>query len=127
LIETQIDVYVRHFHNKQLVKPGQCQRCKQAGGLRWHGSYTRGLIALAKTYSVPIRRLFCSLCRHTFAFLPSFIVKFHRYAREVIRTATAWLGTHTFEAVAERLDNLRNEHESRLATLTLYFWRRKFA
>ena len=85
------------------------------------------MIAFTKTYSVPIERIFCSLCRHTFAFLPLFIVKFHRYAKEVIRTAVAWLKIHTFEAVAERLDNLRSERDGRLATLTLYLWRRKFA
>jgi len=127
LIETQIDEYVRHFHDKHLVKPTQCQRCKQAGGLRWHGSYARDLIAMAKTYSVPIRRLFCTLCRHTFALLPSFIAKFHRYAKDVIRTALAWLKSHTFEATVEHVINrLMIGHERNLAAVTLYLWRRKF-
>ena len=95
--------------------------------MRWHGSYTRGLIALAKTYTVPIRRLLCALCGHTFALLPSFIAKFHRYAKEVIAAALHWLKTHTYEAVADLLSNgpLAREDQD-LAPLTLYFWRRQF-
>jgi hypothetical protein len=87
----------------------------------------RRLIALAKTYSVPVRRLFCTLCHHTFALLPPFISKFHRYAKEVIGTALHWLKTRTYEAVADLLSNGYLAREDRdLAPLTLYFWRRKF-
>jgi hypothetical protein len=95
--------------------------------LRWHGSYVRRLITLVNTYSLPIRRLFCSRCRHTFALIPSFIVKFHRYAKEIIQRAFNWLKTLTFDAVAERLSNdcLARENHN-LAPLTLYLWRRKF-
>jgi hypothetical protein len=88
----------------------------------------RCLIGVAKTYSIPIRRLFCTLCRHTFAFLPSFIAKFHRYAKEVIGTALRWLKTHTYDTVADLLSNgflAREDHD--LAPLTLYFWYRKFS
>ena len=127
MLESQVDEYLRRFQKKQLSKPSQCQLCKQAGCLRWHGSYVRRLIALAKTHSVPIRRLFCTLCGHTFALLPSFIAKFHRYAKDVIRTALAWLKILTYDAVAERLANDHLAREDRgVATLTVYFWRRKF-
>ena len=95
--------------------------------MRWHGSYVRSLIALAATYSIPVRRLFCTLCRHTFALLPSFLIKFHRYAKEVITTALHWLRTRTIEAVAELLTNhLMAGKEHNLATVTLHLWRRKF-
>lgn len=127
LLESTINDYLQRFKEKRLPKPMACEVCKRPGHLRWHGSYTRSLIAFTKTYSVPILRLFCTHCRHTFALLPSFIVKFHRYAKEVIRTAIAWLKSHTFEAVAERLGNLRSERDGRLAILTLYLWRLKFA
>jgi hypothetical protein len=87
----------------------------------------RSLITLAKTYSVPVRRLFCTRCRHTFALLPSFFIKFHRYAKEVITTALHWLSTRTIEAVVELLANhLMTGQEHNLATVTLYHWRRKF-
>jgi hypothetical protein len=95
--------------------------------LRWHGIYTRRLIAIAKTYSVPIRRLYCTLCRHTFALLPPFVLKFHRYAKEIIQSALHWLKTRTYEAVADLLSNgcLAREDQD-LAPLSLYFWQRKF-
>jgi len=127
LLETEIDDYLRSFQEKRLAKPAQCRICKQQGYLRWHGSYVRQLIALANTYSVPIRRLLCSRCRHTFALLPSFIAKFHRYAKEIIQRALDWLKTLTFDVVADRLSNdcLARENHS-LAPLTLYLWRRKF-
>ena len=87
----------------------------------------RRLVALAKSYSIPVRRVFCTLCRHTFALLPSFVSKFHRYAKEVITKALRWLKTRTYETVADLLSNgslSREDHD--LAPLTLYFWRRKF-
>jgi len=69
----------------------------------------------------------CTLCRHTFALLPPFILKFHRYAKEVIGTALHWLMTHTYDAVADLLSNGSLSRENHvLAPLTLYFWRRKF-
>lgn len=83
---------------------------------------------MTKIYTLPIQRLLCTLCHHTFAWLPSFILKFHRYAQEVIHTALAWLKSRTFSAVAEAIANRFPEpKEPALAPLTLYFWRRKFA
>ena len=88
----------------------------------------RGLIALAKNHRLPIRRLLCVLCRHTFALVPDFVFKFHRYAKEVIRSTISWLKSHTYEAVVEILSQAWREPEERnIAVLTLYFWRRKFA
>jgi hypothetical protein len=128
LLETEIDEYSRRFHDKQLPKPTHCQVCKQVGLLQWHGSYVRHLIALAKTYSVPIRRLFCAGCRHTFALLPPFMRKFHRYAAEVITIALRWIQNHPIEKVAEVLTNRFMARQGRnVAPLTLYFWRRTFA
>ena len=87
----------------------------------------RRLVGPTKTYSVPIRRLLCTLCRHTFALLPSFIAKFHRYAKEVIQTALDWLKSHTYEATVDFLVNrLMGGREQNLATVTLHLWRCKF-
>jgi hypothetical protein len=127
LLESKINDYLEGFKKKRPAKPDTCEVCKRCDCLRWHGSYVRDLIALAKTYSIPIRRLFCTLCRHTFALLPSFIVKFHRYAKDVIQTALAWLKSHTFESTVEHLVNrLMTGREHNLAAVTLYLWRRKF-
>ena len=128
LLESQISEYLQGFKEKSPPKPAACEVCKHADCLQWYGTYVRSLIALAKTYSVPIRRLYCTACHHTFALLPSFIRKFHRYAAEVIVTAMRWIKSHTFEKVAEVLTNRFMARQGRnVAPLTLYFWRRKFA
>jgi hypothetical protein len=126
-MESQVQDYLKRLQDKRLPKPVHCHRCGQPGHMRWHGSYVRSLIALATTYSIPVRRLFCTLCRHTFALLPSFLIKFHRYAKEVIVTALHWLRTRTKEAVVEIMANhLMAGPERNLATVTLHLWRRKF-
>lgn len=67
--------------------------------------------------AIPIKRLYCRLCDHTFALLPAFVVKFHRYARAAITTALRALRSHTFEAVS----NLFTERGRRyVAPLTFY-------
>jgi hypothetical protein len=81
------------------------------------------VITLARTWIIPIKRLFCRLCRHTFALLPSFLVKFHRYGRETIKQALQALRSRTFEAVAGLF--MERAHLD-VAPLTLYLWRRKF-
>ena len=87
----------------------------------------RTLITMTMIYRLPIKRVLCTLCRHTFAWLPSFVVKFHRYAKEVILTALHWLKTLTYEAVTDLLVNrLMGDQEHNLATVTLHLWRRKF-
>ena len=127
MLESKINEYLQCFKEKRPPKPTTCEVCERHDCLRWHGSYVRSLISLAKTYSVPIRRLFCTSCRHTFALLPSFIAKFHRYAKEVIRTALTWLKSHTYEATADFLVNrLMVGREHPFATVTLHLWRRKF-
>lgn len=84
----------------------------------------RTLITLAQTHSLPIKRLLCAFCRRTFALLPIFVQKFHRYAKELIRRALRLLKSRTYEAVA---DWFVEEGPRYVAVLTLYFWRRKFA
>lgn len=81
---------------------------------------------MAQTYFISVRRIFCALCRHTFVLLPSFVKKFHRYAKETIRVALRLLKTHTYEAVASMFKK-PDPSQPCLAPLTLYFWRRKFA
>lgn len=126
-MERDIEAYAARFHEERPAKPNRCRRCGCGGPLHWHGRYVRRLITLTKIHALPIRRLFCTLCRRTFALLPPFVVKFHHYAKEVIDTALAWLKSRTYHSVAESIDNGLVETERRgLATLTLYFWRRRF-
>lgn len=123
-IDEKLKDYLSRFQEKRLRKPQQCAGCRCAGHLRWHGFYRRSLITFTQTTSIPIKRLFCALCRHTFALLPDFILKFHRYAKEVIMRALRQLKGQTYDAVASWLMEKINRN---VATLTLYFWRKKFA
>lgn len=123
-IEQRIVAYRSRVEQQQVPKPRVCRICGCVGRLRWHGLYRRTLITLAKTYILPIKRLFCALCRHTFALLPDFALKFHRYAVETIRFALKQLGWCTYEQVAEMFVG---QDDRCLAPLTLHFWRRKFA
>lgn len=129
-IESRIESYRLRLQEKRLAKPGCCQVCKRPSRLRWHGGYTRTLIGMGQTFVLPVKRLLCVICHHTFALLPDFIEKFHRYAKEVIRSALRWLKAQTYEAVAEMIANAFKSEEvpnHDIAPLTLYLWRRKFA
>lgn len=124
-IQRKIQTYLRRLQKKSLPKPSVCPNCRASGGLRWHGHYVRQLIAIATTYSLLIQRISCDNCGQTTGLLPDFVLKFHRYAKEVITLALRKLKTHTYESVAELLISLTQRDN--LATLTLYFWRKKLA
>lgn len=124
VMDSSIAAYLERFEKGRLAKPTCCLICGLRGALRWHGKYKRSIVTLDRTSVIPIKRLFCGLCRRTFALLPSFVAKFHRYAWPVIRTAMQRLRSQTYDAVA---DWLMQSADLNVATLTLYFWRRKFA
>ena len=124
-IEQKAKDYCACVEANRIPKPECCQVCGRAGRLRWRGTYARSLITLAKTYTLPIKRVSCRFCGHTFGLLPGFVMKFYHYARETILYAVRMLRSHTFEAVAGKF--IIEQKNRCLATLTLYFWRRKFA
>lgn len=119
-----VDRYLDMLRSGKLSKPRRCAVCGSRCKLIWHGSYARSVIAIAQTWVIPIKRLYCGLCRHTFALLPSFVVKSHRYARATIAFALRALRSRTFEAVA---DLFMERGQREVSPLTFYFWRRKFA
>ena len=123
-MEEQIRSYLACVQEGRLHKPARCQVCGCSGRLKWHGSYVRTLITLVKTHSLPIKRVLCVFCGCTFAHLPVFVEKFHRYAKELIRRALRLLKSKTYEAVA---DWFVEAGQKNVAVLTLYFWHRKFA
>lgn len=123
-VDEQIRRYCACVHEGRLAKPACCQSCGRSGRLRWHGSYVRTVITLAETHRVTIKRVMCALCGLTFALLPVFIEKFHRYAKALIHRALRLLESRTYEAVA---DWLGLEGQGCVAVLTLHLWRRKFA
>ena len=119
-----IERYLEKVRAGGLEKPSRCAICASANSLSWHGTYLRNLITLTRTWIIPVKRLYCKCCDRTFALLPSFIVKFHRYARAAIKTALRALRSRTFEAVA---DLFMEQGGFDVSPLTFYFWRRKFA
>ena len=116
--------YRRLVAENKIPKPPFCKICGCAGRLRWHGRYERTLITIAKTYILPVNRLFCVLCRRTFVLLPDFVQKFHHYAVETIRFAVKKLKACTYEQVSGMF---MGQDDHRISPLTLYFWRRKFS
>jgi len=123
-IGRKVEQYLACLEGDLLRKPPHCLVCGRAGSLRWHGSYARSLVTLARTYTLEVKRLLCLLCGHTSALLPEFALKYHRYARAAILHAVRMLGSRTYEAVAGMFVE---QGERCIAILTLHLWRRKFA
>lgn len=121
-LNQQIKQYQKAFEEDRLPKPDRCQLCGGAGPLHWHAIYKRSLICFHEMVFLPIRRVLCSACRKTFASLPDFVLKFHRYAKAVIHFALRRLTRRSYNAVA---DLLMDRCHRDVATLTLYLWRRR--
>ena len=121
--EQIIKRYLADFNNKRLKKPECCEVCGRTCKLTWHAKYLRKLITLCGIYHIPIKRLYCPACKHTFALLPEFIEKFHRYAKDVIIFALRNLKKFSYNKVA---DMLMEKSEICIEILTLYNWKKKF-
>jgi len=72
----------------------------------------------------------CPLCKHTFAFLPEFVKKFHRYAKDFIAFALEKLGKLDVAGVMDKIAgwfyHLPQEREVYISISTLYNWKKKF-
>ena len=119
-----IKKYLSDYAKGRIEKPECCEICGKKIKLTWHAEYKRKLITLTGIYEVPIRRLYCHHCKHTFALLPEFIEKFYRYAKDVIFFAVKELKKHTYDHVAGELPN---NISLNIAINTLSNWNRKFA
>ena len=119
-----IKKYLSDFEKEKIKKPDIWEICGNKNNLTWHAKYTRNLITLAGIYELPIRRLYCPVCKHTFALLPEFIEKFYRYGKDVVFFAVKELKKHTYDYVAGKLlDKISIE----IAMNTFSRWNRKFA
>jgi hypothetical protein len=131
-INDQIKQYEERIESGNVFKPDFCEVCKRRSKLQWHGEYQRSLILPGADQNnsdkedsriITIKRLFCTICEHTFSLLPTFVAKFHRYAKVFIEMVLKELKAQSYEKVA----NLIMESCGRyISTLTLYFWKKKF-
>lgn len=118
-----IKKYQSDFKAERIEKPECCEVCGNKTNLTWHAEYKRKLITLNGTYELPIRRLYCTHCKHTFALLPKFIEKFYRYGKDIIIFAVKELKKHTYDHVA---GELLNKISIEIAMNTFSKWNRKF-
>jgi hypothetical protein len=119
-----IKKYLNDFKKDRLKKPTCCEICENKTELTWHAKYIRKLITFTGTYHLPIRRLYCPACKHTFSLIPKFIEKFCRYGKDIIHFAVNKLKNYTYDHVAEEL---MNKISIEIAMNTLSNWNRKFA
>ena len=119
-----IKKYLSDVEKGRLDKPDCCEICGNKTNLTWHAKYIRKLITLTGIYYLPIRRLYCRHCKHTFALLPEFIEKFYRYGKDVVFFAVKELKKYTYDHVAGKL---LHKISIEIAMNTFSKWNRKFA
>ena len=125
--ESKINKYLKDFNNKELSKPEYCEICGKKTTLSWHAIYFRNIITFCGLFKIPIRRLYCCSCKHTFALLPNFIEKFRHYSSDVIKFALEKLKKLTYDKVANILiqlipvDSIVN-----FSVITLYLWKKQY-
>jgi hypothetical protein len=83
------------------------------------------LICFLGIYEIPIRRLLCPLCNRTFALIPEFVAKYHRYAKPVIAYAIESLKKLSCYAIADKLAGAMEALDRYLDYSTLYRWKLK--
>ena len=124
-----INRYLEDFDNGKLKKPEHCSVCGKRCRLLWHATYIRKLITLFKKYDrFPIKRLYCPLCKHTFAFIPVFIKKFCHYGLDVIAIAIREFRKKIEGLkVLDRLAGLMVAVDTYIELTTLYRWKKKYS
>ena len=124
-----INRYLEDFDNGKLEKPEHCCVCGKRCRLLWHATYIRTLITLFKKYDrLPIKRLYCPLCKHTFALIPAFIRKFCRYGIDVIASAIREFRKKLEGLeVLDRLSDMMVAVDTYIELTTLYRWKKKYS
>lgn len=127
--EGLINRYLEDFEAGKIRKPDCCERCGRKCRLLWHATYIRKLITLFKEYDrLPIKRLYCPLCKHTFALIPSFIKKFCRYGIDVIASAIKEFKKKIKRLeVLDRLAGMTEAVDKYIELSTLYRWKKKYS
>jgi hypothetical protein len=120
--------YKKEVETGRSKKPDRCSVCHRECALWWHDEYIRKLVTLCGVYEIPIKRLYCPLCKHTFALIPEFIEKFHRYAKDVIEYALKELKKLSHKKVAEKIAIILDTevYETFIGPATIYNWEKEF-
>lgn len=127
-IEGVINRYLDDYRDGRLKKPEFCEVCGRRCKLVWHAEFMRKLITLLKIHDkIPIKRLYCPLCKHTFALIPGFIKKFCRYGKDVIICVVKEFKKKIkCSEVADKLASLMKAVDIYIEISTLYRWKKKF-
>jgi hypothetical protein len=126
-IEIELNNYLNKVKNKKQELPEACEICRRGDKLIWWSGYMRNLITFIKTFiDIPIRRVRCNACGHTFCVLPEFIVKFCRYGKDIIVYTIKELKrrVHYEEVVGKII--LRCTEQINISVHTIILWKRKY-
>lgn len=127
--EGLINRYLDDYRDRKLKKPKFCEVCGRRCKLVWHAEFIRKLITLFKKYEqIPIKRLYCPLCKHTFALMPEFIKKYCRYGIDVITSAIKEFKKKIERSeVLNRLASMMGAVNVYIELSTLYRWEKKYS
>jgi len=81
---SDVQTYCSQFPNLAFPKPKTCPNCAAADKLVGHGSYARHVCDHQQVLTIRVKRLFCTICRHTVSLLPSFCLSHRHYLTWVI-------------------------------------------
>jgi transposase-like protein len=68
--------YLRTDPHNVVPHPDRCRLCGHAHRLHRHGTYSRGLLILAKVVAILVARFRCPQCRRTTSLLPDFALSY---------------------------------------------------
>ncbi|MDO8691245.1 MAG: DUF6431 domain-containing protein [Dehalococcoidia bacterium] len=77
--------YVRQLASLVLPRPKACPQCDASDHLIGHGSYPRTVSDHNEALLIRVKRLLCTICRHTISILPSFCLPYRHYCGAIVQ------------------------------------------
>ena len=84
-----VQYYQRQFAQLVFPRPQTCPQCASSDRLIGHGSYPRHACEQDRVFAIRVKRLRCTICRHTIALLPSFCLPCRHYLAAIIQRVLA--------------------------------------
>ncbi len=81
-----VHAYSAQFSQLTFPRPDTCPHCSAPGSLWGHGSYVRKVCDHQQELAIRVKRLLCSVCRHTVSLLPCFCLPFRHYQAASIQS-----------------------------------------